>query len=182
MSSHLGTDAPGREKRPRRGSTVVEAVTLLLLVGIITRVAIPPMGYVLTRARATEARATFSAVEGAANRLALENLPWPPDAAAGVVPVALRQRLPPGFSFDHDNYQLDWQNWTLPDGLPGNPSVYEEQAGISAAWAQQRAMQEIIRSYDLSDEVIAKLTDEIMFVVPQLVEPPEASEPEEPGD
>ena len=95
----------------------------MLLVSIITRIAIPQMQEVLTRARATEIRATFSIVEGAANRLSLENLPWPPDADAGVVPAGLRHQLPQGFSFERDRYQLDWENWILPEGMPGNPTV-----------------------------------------------------------
>ena len=68
-------------------------------------------------------RATFSIVEGAANRLALENLPWPPDAEPGVVPPGLRHQLPAGFSFDRARYQLDWENWVLPHSLPGDPTV-----------------------------------------------------------
>jgi hypothetical protein len=114
----------------------VEAVTLLLLVGIVTRIAIPPMGEVLVRARATQIRATFTAVEGAANRLSLENLPWPPDAEAGVVPPLLAQRLPRGFSFDRNGYQLDWQNWALPEGMPGDPSV-QGLIGISITIAER---------------------------------------------
>ena len=95
----------------------------MLLVSIITRIAIPQMQQLLTQARATEIRATFSIIEGAANRLSLENLPWPPDADAGVVPPGLRRQLPPGFSFDRDRYQLDWENWILPEGMPGDPTV-----------------------------------------------------------
>ena len=106
-----------------RGSTILEAITVMLLLSIITRIAIPPMQGILTRARATQVRATFSVVEGAANRLSLENIPWPPDARPGVVPSVLRRRLPEGFSFDRARYQLDWENWVLPQGLPGDPTV-----------------------------------------------------------
>lgn len=96
---------------------------MILLVSIITRIAIPQVQEVLTRARATEVRATFRVVTGAANRLSLENIPWPPDVDAGIVPPALRRQLPQGFSFDRGRYQLDWQNWVLPQGLPGDPTV-----------------------------------------------------------
>ena len=96
---------------------------MLLLVSIITRIAIPQLQEILTRAWATEVRATFSVVVGAANRLSLENLPWPPDVDAGVVPPGLLRQLPPGFSFDRARYQLDWENWVLPEGMPGEPTV-----------------------------------------------------------
>ena len=95
----------------------------MLLVSIITRIAIPQMQELLTRARATEIRATFSIIEGAANRLSLENLPWPPDEEAGVVPPGLRHQLPQGFSFDRERYQLDWENWILPEGMPSDSTV-----------------------------------------------------------
>jgi hypothetical protein len=95
----------------------------MMLMSIVTRVAIPQMQIILTQARATEIRATFSAIQGAANRLSLENLPWPPDEEAGIVPPGLRHQLPPGFSFDRGRYQLDWENWTLPEGMPGDPTV-----------------------------------------------------------
>ena len=102
----------------------------MLLVSIITRIAIPQMQELLTRARATEIRATFGIIEGAANRLSLENLPWPPDEQAGVVPPGLRHQLPQGFSFDRDRYQLDWENWILPEGMPGDSTV-QGLVGIS---------------------------------------------------
>ena len=101
----------------------METITVLLLLSIIVRIAIPQVQDILTRARAREVRATFSAVEGAANRLSLENIPWPPDAAAGVVPPVLAEKLPEGFSFDRGRYQLDWENWTLPEGTPGDSTV-----------------------------------------------------------
>ena len=95
----------------------------MLLVSILTRIAIPQVQDILTRARATEIRASFGVVEEAATRLSIENHPWPQDAAAGVVPPELLDALPDGFSFDRDRYQLDWENWALPEGMPGDPSA-----------------------------------------------------------
>ncbi len=95
----------------------------MLLISIITRIAIPQMQDILTRARATEIRASFGVVEEAATHLSIENQPWPQDAEAGVVPPELRDALPDGFSFDRDRYQLDWENWALPQGMPGDPDV-----------------------------------------------------------
>ncbi len=102
---------------------MVETITVMLVISIITRIAIPQMQDVLTRARATEIRATFSVIEDAATRLTLDNHPWPADTDAGVVPPELVESLPEGFSFDRDRYQLDWENWILPEGMPGDPSV-----------------------------------------------------------
>lgn len=119
--SPTGPTIPSATKQ--RGSTLVEVLTVLLLLSILTRIVIPQMQDVLTRARATEIRASFSVVEEAATRLFVENNRWPEDADAGVVPPELLESLPPGFSFERDRYQLDWQNWVLPEGMPGDSTV-----------------------------------------------------------
>ena len=118
----MSNSAPTRTSK-ERGSTLVEVITVMLLVSILTRIAIPQVQDILTRARATEIRASFGVVEEAATRLSIENHPWPQDAAAGVVPPELLDALPDGFSFDRDRYQLDWENWALPEGMPGDPSA-----------------------------------------------------------
>lgn len=98
-------------------------MTVMLVMSILTRIAIPQFQEILTRARATEIRATFDVIEDAANRLIVQNYPWPEDAEPGVVPPELQASLPPGFSFERGRYQLDWENWALPQGMPGDPAV-----------------------------------------------------------
>ncbi|MCH8811424.1 MAG: hypothetical protein IID07_06305 [Gemmatimonadetes bacterium] len=117
------TDAPDVVPRKRGGATIVEVMTVMLIVSIVARIAIPQFQEILTRARATEIRATFDVVEDAANRLIVQNNPWPEDAVAGVVPPELRASLPPGFTFERGRYQLDWENWALPEGMPGDSTV-----------------------------------------------------------
>ncbi len=127
MSGPPPANAPAGGAKNRngstRGTTIVEVVTVMLVVSIITRIVVPQMQDILTRARATEIRASFSVVEEAATRLSVENNRWPEDADAGVVPAELLGRLPRGFSFERDRYQLDWENWVLPEGMPGDSTV-----------------------------------------------------------
>ena len=111
------------DQKRHRGFTIVEAVTVMMIVSVLTRIAIPQMQEILTRARATEVRASFSVVEEAATRLSIENNPWPNDTDPGVIPPELIDKLPAGFSFERERYQLDWENWILPGGMPGDPSV-----------------------------------------------------------
>jgi len=40
-----------------------------------------------------------------------------------VVPTGLVDMLPANFSFDRERYQLDWEHWILPGGMPDDPSV-----------------------------------------------------------
>ncbi len=109
--------------KKRRGFTLVETVTVMMVVSVLTRIAIPQAQGILTQARATEVRAAFSVVEESATRYSIDNNPWPNDTEPGVVPPELVPGLPSGFSFDRDRYQLDWENWALPSGLPGDPTV-----------------------------------------------------------
>lgn len=111
------------DQKQYRGFTLVEVVTVMMIVSVLTRIAIPQMQEVLTRARATEVRASFSVVEEAATRLSIENEPWPDDTDAGVVPPELVDMLPTNFSFDRERYQLDWEHWILPGGMPGDPAI-----------------------------------------------------------
>ena len=37
-----------------------------------------------------------------------------------MVPPELLADLPDGFTFERDEYQLDWEQWSLPDGIPPN--------------------------------------------------------------
>ena len=46
------------------------------------------------------------------------------------MPPELADRLSPGLSFERDGYQLDWENWILPGGMPGDPTV-QRLIGIS---------------------------------------------------
>ena len=108
----------------------METMTVMLIVSIITRIAIPQFQDILTRARATEIRASFAVVEEAATRLTVEGQPWPADGEAGIVPPELADWLSPGLSFERDGYQLDWENWILPGGMPGDPTV-QRLIGIS---------------------------------------------------
>ena len=121
-------------------------MTVMLLVSILTRIAVPQFQNILTRARAAEVRASFSVVEEAATRLSVENQPWPADAEPGVVPPELVDNLPPGFSFERGRYQLDWENWTLPGGMPGDPTV-QRLIGVSVTTSDKSlgmALMEII--------------------------------------
>jgi hypothetical protein len=52
-----------------------------------------------------------------------EHLSWPGESSEGDVPTGLAEFLPDGFSFAGDGYTLDYENWSLPGGLPSDPST-----------------------------------------------------------
>ena len=106
--------------RARRsgGFTLVEMVVVAAVVSILARIALPNLQESVIRARAAAALGDVEVVRtAAANYHARSNL-WPVEAAPGVVPPELVADLPAGFSFKRDQYQLDWELWSLPDGIP----------------------------------------------------------------
>ena len=110
---------------PRRGGfTLVELLMVAAIVGILTGIAIPNMRTVLLRARATELAGDMEVVRVAAHSYNGNSLGWPAEAAAGAVPPELVPYLPDNFSFNRNGYDLDYENWSLPGGLPGDPNTH----------------------------------------------------------
>ena len=112
-----------RSKHRRRGFTLVELLVVTAIVGILTGLAIPNLRTVLLRARATELAGDMEVVRVATLSYNAERLTWPEESSTGTVPPDLASFLPEGFSFSRDGYELDFENWDIPGGLPGDPDT-----------------------------------------------------------
>ena len=112
-----------RRDAKRGGFTLIELMIVVAIVGILAGIAIPNLQNVLTRARATEVAADMEVVRVAVLSYNSDLLGWPSEAALGAVPGSLSGYLPDGFSFTGNQYQLDYENWPLPSGLPGDPGT-----------------------------------------------------------
>lgn len=123
--------APGVESR-RGGFTLVELMVVAAIVGILAGLAIPNLRTMVLRARAAEVAGDLEVIRVAALNYHAENLGWPGEAAAGTVPSELTEFLPDNFAFDRNGYTLDFENWSLPGGLPGDPST-TTLIGVSVA-------------------------------------------------
>ena len=119
--------------RSRRGGfTLVEMVVVAAVVSILARIALPNLQESVIRARAAAAMGDVEVVRtAAANYHARTNI-WPVEAPPGVVPPELVQDLPEGFTFERGEYQLDWEHWDLPDGIPPNTGA-KTLIGVSIA-------------------------------------------------
>lgn len=115
--------APVRDTR-RGGFTLVELLVTAAILGILAGLAIPNMKTILLRARAAELAGDMEVVRVATQTYNGYTHTWPPETAAGTVPTELTPYLPDGYSFARDGYQLDYENWNLPSGLPGDPSTH----------------------------------------------------------
>jgi type II secretory pathway pseudopilin PulG len=102
----------------------------MAVVGILAGLALPNLRTVLMRARATELAGDMDVVRVATLSYNAELLSWPSESAAGNVPAGLAPYLPDGFPFAREGYQLDFENWSIPGGLPGDPGT-QRLIGVS---------------------------------------------------
>lgn len=112
-----------RGRRRREGFTLIEVVTVAVVMGTLVRISIPNLHELLVMARAAEVVGHFETVRVAVLNYQAEHLSWPEDSYVGQIPDDLREFLPAGYSFEHPGYRLDWENWALPSGLPDQPTT-----------------------------------------------------------
>lgn len=123
MSVLSATRTRGTRDAKRGGFTLVELLVTVAIVGILAGLAIPNMRNVTVRARATNVFGDIRAVRQATLDYNANATAWPADQPVGDIPPEIVPFLPDGFSFQGDGFELDFQNTTLPFGLPGDPNV-----------------------------------------------------------
>lgn len=122
----LSRQAPGRARLPDEdvgGFTMVEMLTVAVVMGTLVRMAMPNLNDVVLKARAADVVGDFEVVRVAVLSYQADHLTWPEDGYTGVVPPGLEEYLPANFDFQGQGYALDWENWVLPDGLPKHPET-----------------------------------------------------------
>ena len=93
---------------------------MLALLGTLARMALPALSDRMVSSRAGEVAAAIATLDDAAERYWQQHLRWPPDGYVGTAPDGLAAFLPDGFSLEGSGYRLDWENWSLVDGLPAD--------------------------------------------------------------
>lgn len=116
----------------RQGFGLLELMIVVMIVGIMARIALPAYQNLVLRARAVEALGDINAIRLAAFTYNSRTGQWPADVNRGIVPPELTPYLGEQFSFVRAGYNLDWDNWMLPDGSPGK-SETNVLLGISVA-------------------------------------------------
>lgn len=124
------------------------------IVGILAGLAIPNIRTVQFRARAAEVAGDLEVVRVATVSYNGDLHTWPDDATLGTVPPELNGYLPEGFSFQGNGYELKFENYTLPSGLPGDPAT-----------RQLIAVSVTADSEELSDAIVELLGGSLIFSV-----------------
>jgi len=107
---------------PRRGFTLIDVLTALMLISVFVRIGIPVYRSVVLRAETGRVGSDFEVVKEAVTEYHAEHGEWPEESGPGLVPPGLAPYLD-GLPFIRGRYRLDWQHWQLPSGLPGVTAV-----------------------------------------------------------
>ena len=107
----------------RGGFSLVELLLTMSIIGILAGLAIPNLRNMTYRARAAEVAADLEVIRVGAATYNSDMFTWPADGTQGVVPTDLVSYLPTGFQFVGAGYELKYENFSVPGGLPGDPST-----------------------------------------------------------
>jgi prepilin-type N-terminal cleavage/methylation domain-containing protein len=104
--------------RDRRGFSLLELLTVLVVISLVVGLALPQYHLLRSRAVAAQAIGATQVVRNAAYAHMEATGSWPSEAAAGRIPGGLVRFLPTGFRFTHAGFSLAWRHttWLTPDG------------------------------------------------------------------
>lgn len=94
----------------RRGFTIIELLTVMIILGILSAIAILKYKDIRNAARAAEVASDFRTVMIAAYGYYADHNDWPPDGSPGIIPPSMTSYLPGSFTFSKPEFTLDFDN------------------------------------------------------------------------
>jgi prepilin-type N-terminal cleavage/methylation domain-containing protein len=129
--------------RRRAGFTIVELLTVMIVLGLLAGIALLKYIDLRHRARAAEAASDLNTIRLAAYSAMYETGTWPAEVGPGIVPPGMVPYLPRSFTFDKPEYMIDWENFVPPGGGPSGGL----QLGVVVTSSQpriERALQQVL--------------------------------------
>ena len=106
----VGRSAMGRCAMGRSGYTLIELLTVMVLISVLAAIAQPRLRHAVMRAKAATVIGDLDVVKVAVINYEADRATWPDEAGPGVIPPGLEPYLPSGFSFVKPEYELDYDN------------------------------------------------------------------------
>lgn len=103
-------------RRNQRGFTLIELMTVVIVLSLLAAIALLKFQDLRNSARAAEVSGDIRVVTVAAYNYYADFQDWPPDGGVGVIPPALAPYLPGGFQFSKPTHQIDFDNLGLGGG------------------------------------------------------------------
>lgn len=97
--------------KDRKGFSLIELLTVMVIISILAAIAQPLLSGVIVKARAADAISDMQLIRLAAFNYQTDQQAWPSEENGGVVPPGLEVYLPEGFDLVHPTYTLDFDNW-----------------------------------------------------------------------
>ena len=95
----------------RSGFTFIELLMVVTIIGLLAAIAIPKYRTVKRRALATQIVGDVDVLRVASMSFYADSAYFPDDAASGQIPAGLTKYLPQGFSFQRNDWTLDYDSW-----------------------------------------------------------------------
>lgn len=110
--------------RRRNGFTLVEVLTVVVVIGILSGMAVPIYRDVSVRADAARVISDVNTIQLAVAEYLVDNTVHPASGDIGVMPPQLEDRLPAGFPFAWGAVKYRYRRWAL----PGTGTWYQRQS------------------------------------------------------
>jgi prepilin-type N-terminal cleavage/methylation domain-containing protein len=126
----------------RRGFTVIELLTVLIVMGVLASIMVLRFIDLKHRAMSTRATTDMDMVRKAGYARFYDTGAWPAGGGTGTIPGELMPYLPHGFTFVQPEYTLEWENFAPPGG--GSSASY--QVAVRLTSTNARLMQALAQS------------------------------------
>lgn len=136
MSPSTGAKPVRLHRRGSLGFTLIELLVVMSIISILAGIAMPILRGVIVKARAADVVGDMNVIKVAVLTYQSDHNAWPADRNRGQIPPELVEYLPEGFSFTHDGYLLDYDDWSrnrralFNIGITAIVDVDEEDLGL----------------------------------------------------